>query len=108
MADEVDLKDYFEREIKLLKEFINEKFLNMEKQQNFYIEDLKRDIDHAHEKIRDQERKIQVLDQHVILSKESERGKIHVWKKIQESFWGWLIPFILMAILFTISNGGFK
>jgi homoaconitase/3-isopropylmalate dehydratase large subunit len=105
---DIDIKEYFEREIKLLKEFINEKFVSMQVQQKLTMDNLKEDIGAAHNKIRAQDERIKIIETHVALKKQEDSGKVSVWKKIQESFWGWLVPFILMALLYALTRGYIK
>lgn len=108
MGNEIDLKEYLEHEIRSLKEFINEKFINIQDLQGHYNREIEKDVNSAHEKIRQQDEKIKSIEKQVVLLEHSTHERVSGWKKIQESFWGWLIPFIFMAVLFAISKGFVK
>jgi hypothetical protein len=108
VANEIDFEKYFEEKINSLKEFINEKFKNMETQTQTIIKNIEKDVGHAHEKIRNQENRMKIIETHISLFKDKDKEKISAWKKIQESFWGWLVPFVLLAVLYALSKGYLK
>jgi hypothetical protein len=92
----------FYKAIDSLKELILTKFGELDKRLSLTNENIDLKIQTINSKDSEQDVKIKNLEDKV------EKDKISTWDKIKESAINWIIPFLLMALIFFLSKGTIK
>lgn len=85
-----------------------ERFGRLEEKLSLHLGAIQKDLDNAFNKLRTNDDRLRTVEDSVKRIEILNPGKFDAWKKIQESFFSWLIPALFAMAIFAIQNGFHK